>query len=97
MYQCVVMTLPTLKFLHVHAVSEWSWVWVTLPIWAPSALLAIVLVAEKVTQLGKTKASNRAHSLVEETSIVNSGASRWLASGPKPSFGEGGEMPKLVG
>jgi hypothetical protein len=97
MYQCVVMTLPTLKFLHVNAVSEWSWFWVTLPIWAPSVLLAIVLVAEKVTQLGKAKVSSQARSLVEETSAINSGPSRWLASSPEPSFGEGSEMPKLVG
>jgi hypothetical protein len=70
-YQCVVMTLPTLKFLQVHAVSEWSWVWVTLPIWAPSALLAIVLVAEKVAQLGKAKTGSQARRLVEEPSAAN--------------------------
>ncbi|RZJ89880.1 MAG: hypothetical protein EOO60_09545, partial [Hymenobacter sp.] len=39
-YQCLVMLLPALKFLQVSAVSEWSWFWITLPIWAPSILLA---------------------------------------------------------
>jgi hypothetical protein len=70
-YQCLVMMLPALKFLHVPTVNEWSWAWVTLPIWAPIALLAVVLVVEQVVQLGKAKPSDQLHSLVGEPSVVN--------------------------
>lgn len=70
MYQCLVMTLPVLKLLHVVAVSEWSWFWITLPVWAPSALLAVVLIGEKVAQLGKGK-NSPAHNLVRKTSAAN--------------------------
>lgn len=70
-YQCLVMTLPVLKLLHVPAVSEWPWFLVTLPVWAPSALLAVVLGVEKVSQLGKVKTSNQTHILVGEHSATN--------------------------
>ncbi|RZK87984.1 MAG: hypothetical protein EOO62_38365 [Hymenobacter sp.] len=63
-YQCLVMTLPVLKLMQVPAVSKWSWFLITLPIWAPSALLAVVLGVEKVAQLTKGKAASPAHSLV---------------------------------
>lgn len=68
-YQCLVMTLPALKLLHVPAVSEWSWVWIALPVWAPSALLAVVLGVEQLTQLGKAKVSNQAHVLGEPSTV----------------------------
>lgn len=70
-YQCLVMTLPALKFLHVAVVSEWSWFWITLPVWAPSVLLAVVLVVEQVAKLSKAKASDQEHSLVGEPSPAN--------------------------
>jgi hypothetical protein len=68
-YQCLVMALPMLKLLHISAVSEWSWLWITLPVWAPSALLAVVLGVEQVTRLGK--ANNQVHSLVGESTPVS--------------------------
>jgi hypothetical protein len=70
-YQCLVLTLPAFKLLHVSAVSSWSWLWVTLPIWAPSALLAVVLGAEKLAGLGKTKAAAQERGLAMEPSVVN--------------------------
>ncbi|TVT42545.1 hypothetical protein FNT36_00115 [Hymenobacter setariae] len=70
-FQCLVMTLPTLKLLKVPVVSNWSWLWVTLPVWAPSVLLAVVLVGEKVMQWGKAKAASPARNLVVEPSPIN--------------------------
>jgi len=70
-YQCLVMTLPALKLLSVPAVSEWPWVWIALPVWAPSALLAMVLGVEQVTQFGKAKVNNQAHNLMGEPSTAN--------------------------
>ncbi|MFD1872692.1 hypothetical protein [Hymenobacter bucti] len=69
-YQCLVMTLPALKLLHVPTVSSWSWLWITLPIWAPSALLALVLGAEQLARLGKAKADGQEHSLAMEPSAA---------------------------
>lgn len=70
-YQCLVLLLPALKLLHVPAVSEWSWYLIMLPVWAPSALLAVVLGLEQVTQLGKAKTYDQAHILVGETSAAD--------------------------
>lgn len=69
-FQCLVMTLPTLKFLQVPVVSNWPWLWVTLPIWSPSVLLAIVLAGEKIAQWGK-KAASPTHNLAVEPSPIN--------------------------
>jgi hypothetical protein len=69
--QCLVMTLPTLKFLQVPVVSEWSWLWVTLPIWSPSVLLAVVLAGEKIMQLANSKVASPVRSLVVEPSPAN--------------------------
>lgn len=65
--QCLVMALPILKLLHVSAVSNWSWLWVTLPLWAPSVLLAVVLGVEQLASIGKAKEG----SLLVGTSVVN--------------------------
>lgn len=70
-YQCFVMALPALKLLHVSSVSTWSWGWVTMPVWAPSALLALVLGAERVMQLGKAKADAPHHEIAMETSAAS--------------------------
>lgn len=70
LYQCLVMALPILKLLHLAAVGDWAWSWVTLPIWAPSALLAIVLSAEQLTRLGKSDTGSRLPILIAESSVV---------------------------
>lgn len=70
-FQCLVMTLPALKLLQVAVVSNWPWLWVTLPIWSPSVLLALVLIGEKVVQLSKTKVDSQVRSLVAEPSPAN--------------------------
>jgi hypothetical protein len=66
--QCLVMALPILKLLHVSPVSTWSWLWVMLPFWAPSVLLAVVLGIEQLASLGKAKEG----SLLVGTSVANS-------------------------
>ena len=53
LYQCLLVALPALKLLHLTKISQWSWLWVTVPIWAPSALLALILALEWVTDRGK--------------------------------------------
>lgn len=70
-YQCLVMALPALKLLHVPAVSGWSWLWITLPVWAPSALLVMVLGVEQLVGLGKAKVEGQEHGLALEPSAAN--------------------------
>lgn len=70
LYQCLVMALPILKLLHVAVVSDWTWSLVTLPIWVPSALLAIFLAAEQVARLGNGNTGSRLPILVAESSVV---------------------------
>ena len=70
-FQCLVMALPALKLLHVSPVSNWPWLWVTLPIWSPSALLAMVLGGEQLAGLGKAKALGQEHGILVGTSVVN--------------------------
>ncbi|RZJ58346.1 MAG: hypothetical protein EOO55_00980 [Hymenobacter sp.] len=53
LFQCLLMTLPTLKLLHLFGVDAWSWRWVTLPFWGPGVLLALVLLGERATGLRK--------------------------------------------
>ncbi len=71
MYQCLVMTLPALKLWHVPTISDWSWAWITLPIWAPSVLLAVVLGVEQLAKLGKTKVTSQVHSLSTNPSAAS--------------------------
>jgi hypothetical protein len=65
--QCLVMALPILKLLHVSPVSSWSWLWVTLPLWSPSVLLALVLGVEQLASIGKAKEG----SLLVGTCVAN--------------------------
>jgi hypothetical protein len=51
--QCLVMTLPILKLLHVPGVVNWPWIGVAAPFWAPGALLLVVFVVEWVANFGK--------------------------------------------
>ena len=55
LYQCLLVALPALKLLHLTKVSQWSWLWVTVPVWGPSALLALILALEWATDLRKPK------------------------------------------
>jgi hypothetical protein len=66
-YQCLVMTLPAFKLLHVSTVAEWSWLWIMLPVWGPSALLVLVLGIEQMARLGKAKEGTSVHSLTVES------------------------------
>ena len=52
--QCLVMTMPVLKFLHVSSVANWPWLGVTAPFWVPGALLLFVFAVEWVANFGKT-------------------------------------------
>ena len=55
LFECLVMALPVLKLLRFPAVADWSWVWVTVPVWGPGALLALVLALEWLVELGRPK------------------------------------------
>lgn len=57
--QCLVLTLPVLKLLGIANVADWSWFWVTVPIWGPGALLTLVVITEWVADLRKPAALRR--------------------------------------
>jgi cation transport ATPase len=71
LYQCLVMLLSALKLLHVSSVADWSWGWVTLPIWAPGALLALVLGGEQLMRLAKGNAKDSMRSLIIMETTAN--------------------------
>ncbi|RZJ94427.1 MAG: hypothetical protein EOO60_03075 [Hymenobacter sp.] len=56
-FQCLIMTMPTLKLLHLFGAGDWSWRWITVPFWGPSVVLALLLLAERV--LGFRKAGHQ--------------------------------------